>query len=845
MTEKKITKKEQERLNKLPIDMYDDNSVCRRCLKLLGDTMEYNCKPGEFIQEKKRANIRLFVVLDTIPKSDYDLLTLERSLEKVCDQTGLKMSEIYVDYAVRCSLHKNIWGFSTVQRKSIVHNCRIYLNGEISRMKPEVVLLMGEISLQSILKQNQIKKWNNILIKHRDLQSYVIPVALEQNKLVLKEEVINNIAGAFRKPITFKSYKKQFVKTETQLNSLISKLEKSKVYSVDTETNTLDRYEENACVLGIAISIDGKTGYFVPVQTPSDHIVDESNKSYWDFNKDYWKPELFKKLKKQLERKDITIILHADGFDWNFLSVLGFNFRGKLYDTMIGSSVLYDFENGLKPLAWIHTDFGGYDDELDELLPVKSKGYYTIDPEVLSEYACFDGVATLLEYRHQQSILKTHAVRDFLPELMQLRINLSRMEIGGCRISLETAIKLKNEYEEMLDDIAANMRVLLDVEEINLNSPTQLLKAFYPPSGLLEFVVNRSRKKPSTDKKLLQYILPQLKRIPVKTKKEQKRRDDVIESISLLSDYRKYSKYLTTYIMPFIENSVDGYYHHYHTVHVTKTGRLSGNMQQSPRKGGIRDCIIADDDCDLVELDFSQAEMRVAAEYSGDEKLLAILNDRDSDIHSEVGVVSIKKPDGSSYEKADFKDNEIAEELRPKAKIVGFSILYGKTEVGLSEDLNCSTADARKVIQYLLDGFPGLKTFIADSQQFVREYGYIDTLFGRRLFIPEGLSTDAYTLSEADRYAVNYPVQSTSSDILVLALNRLQRRIDTENWHPKTRLILTVHDSILIQTHKSQTKKFIPMAKAEMESPIPQLKLVKMFADAKVGKFWGSGMDKA
>jgi len=296
--------------------------------------------------------------------------------------------------------------------------------------------------------------------------------------------------------------------------------------------------------------------------------------------------------------------------------------------------------------------------------------------------------------------------------------------------------------------------------------------------------------------------------------------------------------------MPFLDKSIDKYYHPYFTVHVTKTGRVSGNIQQSPRQGGIRDCIIAEDDCDLGELDFSQAEMRVAAELSQDQKLLDILNDRNADIHSEVGYVSIKKPDGSNYEKKDFKEGEISELIRPQAKIVGFSILYGKTERGLSEDLNCTTDEARKVIQYLLEGFPGLRDMIEDFQQRVRTDGYIDTIFGRRLYIPEGLSDDQYTLSEADRYAVNYPVQSTASDILVLALNRIQAQADKKKWHSKTRLILSVHDSILINTHKSQTSEFMAMAKAEMERPIPQLKFVKMFADVKVGKFWGSGMEK-
>jgi DNA polymerase-1 len=262
------------------------------------------------------------------------------------------------------------------------------------------------------------------------------------------------------------------------------------------------------------------------------------------------------------------------------------------------------------------------------------------------------------------------------------------------------------------------------------------------------------------------------------------------------------------------------------------------NLQNIPRKGGLRNCFIAPRGFDLVEFDFSQLELRVAAQYSGDKNMCSILNNPKGDIHSQVGIASFKKPDGSDYPIAHFMSGE----ARVKAKVVGFSTIYGKTMVGLGFDLDCSVEEAANIFNYFFNGFPGLKSWIDNQQAFVTANGYIDTLFGRRIYISGAQSMDIYKMEAAFRYAVNYPVQSAASDILVLALNRVQKLIDRNKWPVK--MILTVHDSLLFEVKKDFTKEFVRQVKPAMEKSIPQMNKVALFADYKVGNRWGELKEK-
>ncbi len=217
--------------------------------------------------------------------------------------------------------------------------------------------------------------------------------------------------------------------------------------------------------------------------------------------------------------------------------------------------------------------------------------------------------------------------------------------------------------------------------------------------------------------------------------------------------------------------------------------------------------------------------------------MLSILNKRDGDIHSQVGQASFKKPDGTDYPVERFLKGE----PRAAAKIVSFSIVYMKTLHGLAWDLECSLEDAARVQGGLLDRFRGLRDLIEFQNAFVSAHGYVETIFGRRLYIDDIHSNRQKDIEAAYRKSMNYPIQSAASDIIIIILNRIMRRIRKEKW--PVELWLTVHDSLLFNVQKSVLDEFIPLVNQEFERPISQVELVKIYADFKVGERWGSAKE--
>jgi len=271
-------------------------------------------------------------------------------------------------------------------------------------------------------------------------------------------------------------------------------------------------------------------------------------------------------------------------------------------------------------------------------------------------------------------------------------------------------------------------------------------------------------------------------------------------------------------------------------MYVARTARLTSkdpNLQNIPREGELRNCFIADKSCELVSIDLSQIELRIAAELSQDKKMLSILNDPKGDIHSIVGQAAFKKSDGSDYDIKEFLEGE----RRVKAKIVSFSTIYLKSPFSLAIDLDCSTEESAEIINLIFEGFPGLREYVNETQAFLMRNGYVETIFGRRLYIPNANSDNDRDREAALRKSVNYPVQSGAGDCLTVMTNRIERRCKREKW--PAQFLISVHDELIYNVEKSFRKEFILKAVGEMERRIKQIKLVKLYADAKVGKSWG------
>ncbi len=842
--------KKQEKLELMAtINMHSptETRFCRKCEKFTGKEPRMNCQAGRFwtgkTSPKSRRKVQVYILADAPgdreindPEGRFLIGPSGMELGDWLDEAGIDPRGVYVDNVIRCALPYDFGDYQTAERNQMIRNCSVYLFNELSRLKPDIVIPTGRTALWALMGVSSITRWMGRHVKHKKLNAHIVPMLhpaavlwgriYDKPKQIEYLEYIKTLVGT--KP-EFKPVDDIFVTDKRAFDRCMREMTKAPEIIIDLETIGADNFAETAKIIGIALCAHESRGYFLPLWKLK-QVQDEDGQTTqtWDFDNPAWSKVQMAQVNKLMSDKKKLKVFHNAGFDVNWLLHFGFKLQEPIYDTIIANSVLDDIDNGLKDLAWLYTDFGGYQEEMESVPGYKPSEMHKVDPFTLAKYAAYDGVATWRLKRAQDKQITEHPARELIPELNRLRYHLCEMELEGCRVDLKRTAELKEEYLGKMDEVEEGIRVLVKAPKLNLNSPVQLLELCYGDGGLLsEYDV-----KHSTDKRVFEEILRKIRRKKTPTQKNN-RQKKVIEDIL---EYRTFKKRVSTYLNRFLNGHVDFRIHPHFTVFVVITGRTSSrdpNLQNIPRKGGIRSCFVAEKGCDLIEFDYSQLELRIAAELSQDEGMLTILNDPKGDIHSVVGQVSFKKPDGTDYPIERFKEGE----PRAGAKIISFSTIYGKTPKSLAFDLDCTVEEASRVYRYLLDGFPQLKEFIISQHAYVAYHGYIETLFGRRIPVAGAQSNDQSEVEGAYRCSVNYPIQSAASDIVILALNRIKDRMKKEKWPAK--MLLTVHDSILFNVERGFKKEFIKLVKQEMERPLPQVKHVKLYADYKVGKNWG------
>ena len=306
-------------------------------------------------------------------------------------------------------------------------------------------------------------------------------------------------------------------------------------------------------------------------------------------------------------------------------------------------------------------------------------------------------------------------------------------------------------------------------------------------------------------------------------------RSPVIEAIL---DYRGLRKLLSTYIEPFgtYVSRLDGRVHTTFNQALTSTGRLSSsnpNLQNIPIRSDqgreIRKAFVAGSpDCVMMSADYSQIELRLMAHFSGDEHLIAAFR-AGEDIHK-AAAAKIFRTDISLVD----------DSMRRIAKTANFGIMYGISAFGLSQRLKCSRQEAKKIIDDYFDSFPSIRDFIDGTVSRARELGYVETLFGRRRYIPELKSPNAAVRSLGERNAVNAPVQGTAADIIKLAMNAVDRRLRQEGL--KAAMVLQIHDELLLEVPLDEIDKVKAILTGEMENVVALS--VPLTIECNYGKNW-------
>ena len=389
---------------------------------------------------------------------------------------------------------------------------------------------------------------------------------------------------------------------------------------------------------------------------------------------------------------------------------------------------------------------------------------------------------------------------------------LREMEAAGVRIDVAKLKEAEQKLTEELNQLEQRIYELAG-EPFNINSPKQVGELLFDKLKL----DTKAKKSKTGQYSTSEEVLMALK--------------DKHPIISAILDYRELKKLVTTYIsaLPGYIDPKDGKIHTTYNQTVTATGRLSSsnpNLQNLPirseRGRFIREAVIPDEGCLFLSADYSQIELRLMAHFSQDEHMLAAFRSG-QDIHAATAARIYGLP-----------IEQISKDQRRKAKTANFGIIYGISAFGLAQQLDCSRAEAKQLIDDYFAAFPRVISYIESQKELARQRGYAETLFGRKRYLPDITSQNATVRSFAERNAVNAPIQGTAADIIKMAMVSIYRRLKAENL--KAQMTMQVHDELNFNVPVHEIDRVREIVVTEMQNAVHLS--IPLIAECGVGKNW-------
>lgn len=565
------------------------------------------------------------------------------------------------------------------------------------------------------------------------------------------------------------------IQNTTDLKKWINQIKKEKLFSIDTETTSLEVM--NAKLVGISISLKKGEAAYIPVN----HMGAAENEQ---INED----EVIDLFKPILEDGSITKIGQNIKYDAHIFLNLGIKMHGINEDTMLMSYVINSNEShGMNKLSqkYLGHECISYESLVGS--GVKQLSFDQININDALDYAAEDADVTFQLY---------HVLKDQLKKEKKLLAIYEKFEIPSMKTLIEIErngvlidASLLNQQSQKIGEELINIEnkaFELAGQPFNLASPKQLREILFEKLQIKPLKKTPTGT-PSTSEEVLQelakdYPLPKI-----------------------LLEYRTLAKLKSTYTdkLPLMINQSTGRIHTSYNQAVAVTGRLASsdpNLQnipiKSPEGRKIREAFIAKPDFSILSADYSQIELRILAHLSKDSGLIQAFKDN-KDIHtitaSEIFNTKIEK---------------ITSEQRRYAKIINFGLIYGMGAFGLAKNLNITRGDAQNYIQEYFNKYPTVLQYMEESKQFAREHGYVETYFGRRLWLPEINSSNGLRKAGAERAAINAPMQGTAADLIKLAMIEVQQWIHA-NSNLKGQMIMQVHDELVFEVPNTEVDIFI------------------------------------
>ncbi len=592
----------------------------------------------------------------------------------------------------------------------------------------------------------------------------------------------------------------QTILTESDFQYWLEKLSQAKLIAVDTETDSLNYMQAN--LVGISFALENGEATYLPLQHRYLDVPEQLNLT-----------DSLTRLKPILENPEIRKVGQNIKYDETIFSRHGIELQGVAYDTMLESYTLDS--TGRHNMDELAQSYLGHRTISFEELAGKGKNQLTFDQiplEQAAEYAAEDADITM---KLHQTLWPKIQAEPTLVELfekleMPLVSVLSRIERNGVLLDSDLLFQQSAEIAVRLTQLERQAHELAG-EPFNLASTKQLQEILFTKLGL-PILKKTPKGAPSTNEEVLEELAYEH------------------DLPKLLVEHRGLSKLKSTYTdkLPLMVDRDSGRVHTSYHQAVTITGRLSSsdpNLQNIPIRTEegrrIRKAFIAADGNQIIAADYSQIELRIMAHLSNDAGLSKAFAEG-KDIHRATAAEIFGVP-----------LEQVSSEQRRSAKAINFGLIYGMSAFGLARQLGIARGQAQQYIDLYFQRYPGVQTFMSEIQQKAREQGYVETLFKRRLYLPEIKSANAMRRKGAERVAINAPMQGTAADIIKRAMLLIDDEIRNSD---EIKMIMQVHDELVFEVRSDKVAHYAERIKTLMEQAAELT--VPLIAEVGIGENW-------
>lgn len=728
------------------------------------------------------------------PKTAVKWLTQYGSLENIIANAD------HITGVVGENLRKALTWLPTA-RELITIRCDVGIQENLNDLAPQP---QDKEKLLALFDRFEFKSWKRELDaegKTPALQANVYKASSDSQKGLsqIPAEIASEVSAY--SPNLSRQYETIF--SPAQFEIWLEKLSKAGLICFDTETTSLDPL--TAKIVGMSFSVEAGSAAYLPLKH-----------DYFDAPEQLNFAEALAKVKPILENANIKKVGQNLKYDQHVLANHGIMLNGIAHDTMLQSYVFESHKtHGMDALSERHLGITPISFESVAGKGAKQVGFNQVTVEVAAEYAAEDADITLQLHEAMHPIIAADAKLLYIYQQIEMPVSeiLFTIERNGVLIDANMLNSQSNEIGLKLIALE-NQAYELAGQPFNLASPKQLQKILFENMGI-EPKRKTPSGAPSTDEDVLQelaldYPLPKV-----------------------LLEYRGLAKLKSTYTdkLPKMINPQTGRVHTSYNQAVAITGRLASsdpNLQNIPVRTAegrrIREAFIAPLGCHIVSADYSQIELRIMAHLSKDAGMLqAFANNEDIHRHTAAEIFGVER---------DAVDNE----QRRYAKVINFGLIYGMSAFGLAQNLNIERSAAANYIERYFARYPGVREYMDKTRDIAKQKGYVETYFGRRLWVPEINSPNGMRRAGAERAAINAPMQGTAADLIKLAMIAVDIWLRDEKL--TTKLIMQVHDELVLEVPENELE-LVKVKLPELMQNVAKLD-VPLLAEVGVGSNWES-----